>query len=157
MHDRAVVRNEDKIANDYTRGALSSNEVLHIARSASRWTWCNIERFLRASGDERLSHGVGDSVAMTALIVRLSFWPAVIKFPTVWVIVGLLLVPNAVVMSHKIFAAPLVVASHPRSSRTDCRSKKEGNVKAENLWRAPSCLYARCCVYGRSKESVAVS
>lgn len=36
VHDRAVVRNEDKIANDYTRGALSSNEVLHIARSASR-------------------------------------------------------------------------------------------------------------------------
>lgn len=42
VHDRATIRNEDKIANEYTRGALSTNEVLHIARSISRWTWRNI-------------------------------------------------------------------------------------------------------------------
>ncbi|AZA10340.1 replication initiation protein [Corynebacterium pseudopelargi] len=40
--DRATLRNEDKIANDYTRGALNHNEVIHIARSVARWTWRNI-------------------------------------------------------------------------------------------------------------------
>lgn len=40
--DRAILRNEDKIANEYTRGALSHNEVTHIARSVARWTWRNI-------------------------------------------------------------------------------------------------------------------
>lgn len=42
VFDRAVLRNEDKIANDYARGALSNAEVKQIARSVSRWTWRNI-------------------------------------------------------------------------------------------------------------------
>lgn len=42
VHDRAVLRNEDHIGNEYARGPLGTNEVLHLARSVSRWTWRNI-------------------------------------------------------------------------------------------------------------------
>lgn len=42
VHDRAVLRNEDHIGNEYARGPLSTTEVMHLARSVSRWTWRNI-------------------------------------------------------------------------------------------------------------------
>ena len=42
VHDRATLRNEDHIGAEYTRGPLSANEVAHLARYVSRWTWRNI-------------------------------------------------------------------------------------------------------------------
>ena len=40
--DRAMLRNEDHIGNEYARGPLTQAEVTHLARSVSRWTWRNI-------------------------------------------------------------------------------------------------------------------
>lgn len=39
VHDRAALRNADHIGAEYARGPLDTNEVLHLARSVSRWTW----------------------------------------------------------------------------------------------------------------------
>lgn len=36
--------NETVIANDFTRGPLTFNEVTHLARSIARWTWRNTTR-----------------------------------------------------------------------------------------------------------------
>lgn len=40
--DRACLRNETVIADEYARGPMSLAEVTHLARSVSRWTWRNI-------------------------------------------------------------------------------------------------------------------
>ncbi|MCW4355656.1 replication initiation protein [Hoyosella sp. YIM 151337] len=44
VHAYTADRNQVFIADNFTRGPLHDTEVLHLARSISRWTWRNITR-----------------------------------------------------------------------------------------------------------------
>ena len=52
-HDRNLV----VIGDQFTRGPLADLEVLHLARSISRWTWRNIERTFQAEQARRGHNG----------------------------------------------------------------------------------------------------